>query len=224
MLWRSATKPIRVEGEPVVKRKRHQELKDGVLHSHGDGQLHAHGDGGSCDKPDAEAEAAFREVLRSLVAAGKKNHAGVRAMLAHGSCTLHPRPLTDFFSEQLGANVFAYLVSIFVRTWVTVRLAMCAISPKLCCVSHTMRPSRFHLTTEPLQGDGCARRSFRVTSLVDVLPFPLQHGFVRPSHGCAQRGWKLSREEGRTLCPHHPFRSAQLQVRQTARREPGSIA
>lgn len=80
VLWRSATRPIKVQGEPVFKRKRHQELKDGVLHSHGDGQLHAHGDGGCCDEPDADAEAAFREVLRSLVAAGKKNHAGVRCV------------------------------------------------------------------------------------------------------------------------------------------------
>ncbi len=77
-LWRSATTPIRVEGEPVFKRKRHQELKDGVLHSHGDGQIHAHGDGGCCDEPDADAEAAFREVLRSLVAAGKNNKSEVR--------------------------------------------------------------------------------------------------------------------------------------------------
>ena len=73
----------------MFKRKRHQELKDGVLHAHGDGQLHAHGDGGSCDEPDADAEAAFREVLRSLVAAGKKNHAGVRSVLTQ---SLHPSP------------------------------------------------------------------------------------------------------------------------------------
>ena len=83
----------------VFKRKRHQELKDGVLHAHGDGHLHAHGDGGSCDEPDAEAEAAFREVLRSLVSAGRANQAG------------------------LGSGVFLYLCSILLRTWVTVRLA-----------------------------------------------------------------------------------------------------
>lgn len=90
VLWRNATKPIHVEGEPVFKRKRHQELKDGVLHAHGDGHLHSHGDGGSCDEPDAEAEAAFREVLRSLVDAGMKNHAGVRVSL-RPPCAVRPR-------------------------------------------------------------------------------------------------------------------------------------
>ena len=63
------------------------------------------------------------------------------------------------------------------------------------------------------QGDWCARRPFRVTPLVDVLPLPLHYGFICSSHGGAQRGWKLPREEGRALCSHDPFRPAQRQVR-----------
>lgn len=109
----------------MFKRKRHQELKAGVLHSHGDGQVHAHGDGGSCDEPDADAEAAFREVMRSLVAAGKKNHAGVRAVLPCCPSRLLCDCTKKSVMRQLGANVFAYVVSIFARTWVTVRLALC---------------------------------------------------------------------------------------------------
>lgn len=58
---------------------------------------------------------------------------------------LNTSALNDCFPEQLGANVFAYLVSIFVRTWVTVRLAMCAILPPTF-LPHTMRSNRFDFT------------------------------------------------------------------------------
>ena len=101
VLWRQATRPIDVEDEPVFKRRPH--AKEGVVHSHGDGHLHSHGEGGTCEAgQDAEAEDAFRRVLRSLIAAGRRNQSG------------------------LGVNAVLYIASIFARTWVTVRLAMCA--------------------------------------------------------------------------------------------------
>jgi hypothetical protein len=103
-LWSQATQaaPLQPQGAPHKRTKPTlpRNSDTGQLHSHG-GVCHAHDVRGGCGDAhdDREAEAAFRQVLRSLWRALLRNQAG------------------------LGGLVVAFIASIIVRTWAAVKRA-----------------------------------------------------------------------------------------------------